>query len=181
MQEFCKENGIHYLAGGAVDINGLVIGGTGMWYNTPKGSDVDFWKRTMNDSSLIMTHKPQTFMYGYGASTTMNGFDTQEFYLSEVEKLKSIGKVDVLMTHVCPIIIPDRYMPREYHGDPANMFYSSDNSAIIKSINPEIVIFGHTHDQYDMTVDGTWFACNPLGYKGEKSGNEILQIEIVKD
>lgn len=183
MKEFCVENGIDYLDGDVIDINGLKIGGVGMWYDLPTKYDVATWNQVMNDSNLIMEGvEPVRFQYGYGHTHKESKWDTQAYYISEQEKLKSfVGQdVDVVVTHISPIITPDEQLAWEYRGDPNNIFYSSDNLDVIEEINPEVTIFGHTHTKYDFEVNKQWFVCNPLGYKCDKTGTEIQQLEITK-
>ena len=183
MKRFCNENEIYYLDGDSIDIKGFKFGGVGMWYNTPTNDDIEYWKTTMNDSNLIMKGRPYTVSYGYGARHKVNTFDTQGYYLQEVQKLKELSKkdIDVLVTHIIPTLIPEEKMPQQYAGDKSNMFYMSDNKEIVKEMNPELVIFGHTHIQYDMNIDGIQYVCNPLGYKSEKTNTSIQQIILYKD
>ena len=183
MKEFCLNNDIYYLDGDTVNIDGFKFGGVGMWYDLPNIGDIDKWNHVMNDSNLIMEGStPVRFQYGYGGYYKSSQWDTQGYYLKEVQKLKDLvpQNIDVLVTHISPIIIPDKYLKTEYRGDPNNIFYCSDNLSVIKDIDPEVVIFGHTHSSYDFDLEEQWFVCNPLGYKGERTGNEIQQITLVK-
>jgi len=183
MKEFCKKEGIHYLDGDVVEIDGLKIGGTGMWYDLEGDARLAQWNEQMNDSNLIMEGaEPIRFQYGYGAYHKASQWDTQAHYHREVDNLKSMvdKDVDVLVTHILPVILPEEKMVSWYRGDKNNIFYMSDNMETVKAINPDVIIFGHTHESYDLDIESLWFICNPLGYKGEKTGNSIQQIEIVK-
>jgi len=180
MKHFCRENDIYYLDGDVIDIKGFKFGGVGMWYDTPTNDDIEIWKQTMNDSNLIMQGTPYSVNYGYGSKYKVHTFDTQKYYLEEVQKLKDMEPVDVLVTHMIPIMIPDDKIYHIYRGDVTNRFYMSDNKEHVNKLHPELVIFGHTHIQYDFNVDDIQYVCNPLGYKSEKTGNSIAQIEIFK-
>ncbi len=183
MKAFCKKEGIHYLEGDTVDIDGVIIGGTGMWYNLEGDARLAQWNEVMNDSNLIMSGAdPVRFQYGYGAYHKASQWDTQAHYNKEVANLKSLvdKDVDVLVTHVLPVILPEDKMVSWYRGDKNNIFYMSDNMETVQAINPDVIIFGHTHESYDLDIDGQWFICNPLGYKGEFTGNSIQQITITK-
>ena len=184
MKEWCRpREGIHYLDGDVVDINGLIIGGTMMWYNLDGDSRLAQWNEVMNDSNLIMGGtEPIKYQYGYGGYYKVSQWDTQAHYHKEVANLKNMVNkdVDVLVTHILPVIMPDEIMVPQYRGDKNNIFYMSDNMDIVEEINPEVVIFGHTHENYDFELNDIRFVCNPLGYKSERTGNEIRQIEITK-
>lgn len=183
MKTFCKQEGIHYLEGDSVDLDGITIGGTGMWYNLEGDSRLAQWNEVMNDSNLIMEGAdPIRFQYGYGSYHKSSQWDTQAHYNKEVENLKGLidKNVDILVTHILPVILPEEKMVSHYRGDKNNIFYMSDNMDTVKAINPEVTIFGHTHENYDLDIEGQWFVCNPLGYKGEKTENTIQQITISK-
>ena len=178
MKEFCENTeGLHYLDGDIVDIKGLKIGGTGMWYDVKDNND---WMSYMNDGHNIITQAPYIIPLAYSGSMKVTGFNTDEYYNEQVKKLKSLKGSDVIMTHICPAFIPDELLPSEYRGDKHNAYYYSNTIDIIKDISPEVCVFGHTHTQYDIDIENQWFVCNPLGYKGEKTNASIKQLEISK-
>ena len=183
MKAFCEKEGIHYLDGNVVDIDGLKIGGTGMWYDLDGSPKLEKWNKVMNDSNLIMEgSEPIKYQYGYGSYVKQSQWDTQAHYIKEVDKLAQLifKDVDVIVTHILPVLMPEEIMVPQYRGDENNIFYMSDNMDIVEEINPEVVIFGHTHETYDFDLNGIWFVCNPLGYQSERTGNEIRQIQITK-
>lgn len=183
MRDFCDLIGVHYLEGTTVDIDGLIIGGTGMWYNLESDDRLARWNIEMNDANLIMDgQEPIKYDYGYGSYKKVSRWDSQEHYLKEVERLKQLEYqgVDVLVTHVLPVILPEYKMVEKYRGDKNNIFYMSNNIDIVKAIDPQVTIFGHTHENYDLNIDDYWFVCNPLGYKSEQTNNEIRQLTITK-
>jgi len=181
MKNWCAVNGIDYLDGEILEINGFNIGGVGMWYNLPTAADIEQWKQVMNDSNLIMDGiAPYNMNYGYGGRVKMSSFRTQEYYESEVEKLKSLKDLDLLVTHIPPILIPD-HLKGVYVGDHNNIFYESDNIENVKATGAEVVISGHVHTTYDFELDGVNLMINPLGYKGEKTGNSIAQTVIYRE
>jgi len=183
MKDFClKHSGLHYLDGEIIDIDGLKIGGTGYWYNLPSQNSINLWNTYMNDSVNIIKEKPYKIPLAYSGYYYITGFDTQEYYNSEKEKLSNFigNELDVLVTHVIPFKIPDNKLSQEYINDPTNIFYMSDDIEIVKKINPKVCVFGHTHKSYDFEIDNIWAVCNPLGYKSERTNNEINQIEIYK-
>jgi len=178
MKVACLENGIDYLDGGVIEVDGIRIGGVGMWYDLPDRRLIERWQEVMNDSNLIMEREPFRIPVPYGSPVTRTGWDPQEYYMNELEKLKNLGQCDILVTHVSPVIIPDEHQAPEHRGNPDNVFYESDNLKLVQKINPAVVIFGHTHRTMDFSLGDQWFVCNPLGYKGQRPGAEIQQLTI---
>jgi len=181
MKDWCNNNGIDYLDGNSIEINGFKIAGVGMWYDLPTEGYIQQWSEVMNDSNLITEGNTLRKMsYGYGATMKIGLWDTQAHYLSEVEKLKSLKDLDLLVTHIPPILIPDD-LKGVYVGDHNNIFYESDNIENVKETGAEVVISGHVHTTYDFELDGVNLMINPLGYKGEKTGNSITQTTIYRE
>lgn len=175
MKSLCAaETGIYYLDGGVIDIDGITIGGLGYWYDAP----VDYWRRAMNDSRLIMECMPFHVPRPYGSPYVETGFDTTAHYLKEKKKLRHMPKVDVLISHVCPTNLPLSQMPKQYIGDPNNVFYGNSDIDLVKA---ELCVFGHTHDIYDFEEQGCRFVANPYGYPGEGKGREIRTISLADD
>ena len=175
MQKFCDTvQGLHYLDGTRVEIQGVMFGGVGYWYDAP----VWQWRAVMNDSRLITMAAPFKVPGPYGDGYIEGGFDTKKYYEGEKAKLIPLD-CHVLVTHVNPSKLDLAQMPREYHGDPDNVFYENDDLALIKA---GVVIFGHTHNFYDYELSYKRFLCNPVGYKGENSGKllGIKQFEYIR-
>ena len=172
MKQLCSaETGIYYLDGGVIDIEGTTIGGLGYWYDSP----VDQWRRVMNDSQMIMEGIPFRIPRPYGESYLETGFDTKVHYLLEKKKLRHMPEVDILVTHICPAKLDPYQMPREYLGDPNNVFYENNDVDLVKA---KVCLFGHTHDIYDFESHGTRYMANPLGYPAESGGREIRTINL---
>ena len=94
LEENCKELGIHYLDGQVVEIDGIKIGGTGMWYDLPTDSDIIDWTNVMNDSRLILNGYNRVHQaYSYGTTERKVTFDTQKFFANEKEKLEKMVKL----------------------------------------------------------------------------------------
>jgi len=180
MQAFCDGyEGIHYLNGQVLELNGKRIGGLSMWYDLPTESEIQLWTETMNDSRLIMEDtKPYTVPFGYGGSMLVPSFDTQKYYNEQIEALSTMTDLDLLVTHVAPILIPEYERSRRFRGYATNIFYESDNKHLVQATGTKKVIYGHTHDRQEYNHSKINFYCNPLGYKTEATLNSIQQITI---
>jgi len=184
LKEICEELGVHYLDGNVVEINGVKFGGTGSWYNLEVSSDIERWKKVMNDSRKIYSgFAPKPYGNYYGSTLyeqpTLN-WKTQDFWLKEKAKLIEVAKqkCDVFITHVA-LNEPTKSqgMHDEYINDPNNVFYYTDNIELLKMSGCNIHIHGHTHQELDYTKEGIRILCNPLGYPSDETYTIIKQIE----
>lgn len=177
MEEICNNLNVIFLDGQTIEIDGIVFGGTGMWYDLPEASDIEDWKRIMNDSRLIMQGENEYSMpYSYG-KTLIPSFDTQQFYKLEKEKLENM-ECDILITHLPCFKIPDQMMDPRYVGDVANKFYYAPLFELTESTGCQVHIAGHTHTSYDFQYGSINLKINPLGYPGEKTNAKIQQFEF---
>jgi len=166
LKEICYDAGVTFLDGQTVKIGDVVFGGTGMWYDLPTPSDIDDWKRIMNDSRLIMEKKSLSC-----------SFDTQKFYNKEKAKLEKI-KCDVLISHVPCFKIPDQMMDPLFIGNESNKFYHAPLYELVESTNCKIHVAGHTHTSYDFQYGAVNLKINPLGYPMENTYTMIKQFKI---
>ncbi len=175
----CEELGIHYLEGNVITIDGIRFGGTSGWYNLPTHEDMKHWRFALNDSNLIYDGYPIQMAYSYQRNTRPD-WDTQAYYLEQLQKMKDIAKegCDVLVNHVSQVIPPDEVIPRQYRGDPGNIFYYVDNFDIVKESGTKFYLYGHTHDVHKWEKDGIEMRCNPFGYPMESRGKRIQSFEI---
>lgn len=74
----------------------------------------------------------------------------------------------VVVTHHLPSrrLISPRYVQTD-GSDGANGGFASDCDNMIVNFEPDVWIFGHTHDTFDTTLFKTRMICNPAGYRGE--------------
>ena len=184
MKQMCKDNDIHYLDGDIVEIEGVRIGGTGMWYHL-EDEDLYDWKDCMNDAQLIM-NGPITrsyggwTMYNSGSDFISPTFKTQFHYEKEVKKLEKIKDIDVFVSHVSPITIPDEIKDERYgRNNKYNKFYESDNLKKLQETGAKHCVFGHTHIEKEFSVGGIDFHVSAVGYPQErKTSGEIKVLEI---
>jgi len=168
MKQFCKNEGIHYLHGNVINIDGVTFGGTGMTWDksyleklwgrdVPRHEVVELFNNSMNDCVMIMNVKDDNFD-------------------NELTKLQSIDHVDVVVTHYGPIVSPNT--PLNYMIDPITTFFYFDGMRELERINPSFWIYGHTHTKSIHTAESTNLLCNPLGYPNENQNNRIESFRI---
>jgi len=179
---------IIFLDGNYVEFEGLKIGGLPMWYDysyglklgKSEGEMFQLWKQVMNDSNYIVFDE----LIGIDALFSMYSFDKpriihfnpMKFFGEQKEKLlKIIDKLDIVVSHIGPIVPPNLDLK---YQTPSTGFYYFDGEDILKQFTPKLWIFGHTHQQFDFMFNKTNLVCNPLGYKSENKGNEIRMTGI---
>lgn len=180
-----KIEGVHYLNGNIVNIDGLNIGGCGMWYDFSYGINnhsltiqylEEVWHHRSNDSRLIKV------------DNTVHGMiDNLEYFKEQYALMEKIHKdCDVVMSHIGP---DDSFVP-EHYKEPTTSFYYYDGSKILENMNHnQVYFFGHTHDPYNTVSKsgGTRLICNPLGYpfdhnwESQKFSQRIKTVSIHKD
>jgi predicted phosphodiesterase len=176
MKKFCREEGIHYLDGNTIVIDGFSFGGVGMSWDTsfikhltgktePKYSVIEMFNNSMNDSRLIYGGSDHTLMNQMYRRVHKQSWDPYDYFAEEYAKLKKIEPVDVMISHYSPIIPPN--LDPRYANSLTSTFYYFDGEEEVKRIGAKVWIFGHTHTPYDFEEYGTRFLCSPLGYPGE--------------
>ena len=155
-------DGVHYLNGNAVEIDGVKIGGCGMWYNYDYAEQVwgktryeceEMWDNYLNDANYIRV--PSHGIRGQ--------IDNVVYSAEQLELLKSIYlECNVIVTHVSP----DWSHLINRWQIPETTFYLFDGSELLKNLDStKMWIFGHTHDKYFYTHEsGCTMICNPLDY-----------------
>lgn len=166
----------HFLNNDCVKIGDVTFIGCTMWTKCGEHFGEQFKiAQSMNDFKCILNKKLQTISIG----------DIQK----EHEKAKRFirkslkeneGKC-VVVTHHAPFF--------EYHSDISHAF-GIDLSKMIKRLKhkPEYWIYGHTHINKNMEIEGVKVLCNQFGYKSEneygsqfntwKTFNSNTEIEL---
>ena len=185
MKDFCDSTpGLHFLDGNTITIDSITYGGCGMsWDKThyeflcesevSTSEVVSFYKRYLNDyRNISCGTAPYKIPTGYGASVFCGDFDPIRFFESQYNKLKSIEKADVVLTHYAPLLHPS--MPEQYKHHLGTSFYYFNGKEIIDTLAPKVWVFGHTHAPAHDIVDNTTYLCNPYGYPRENPGARII-------
>lgn len=159
MRECAKSLGIHYLECNSVEIQGVRFSGCTLWTDYAVNEDVDeamaFAKGVMADHRLI-----KNLNRGFMPS------DAAYIHRCSVEWLEKEARGSrVVVTHHCPSLtgLGSRHDRNEF--TPA---FISDLDELMSRLNPELWIFGHTHDSVDVVhASGTRLVSNQLGYPFE--------------
>ena len=176
---------VYMLEGETIELYGRTFGGGSAWYDFSYGykfnntyEDMyDLWLAYMSDGTLIAD-----YFYTMAYSSKMyTALDFKAFRDKRLNEIKSIPKVDVMVTHISPIV-PDS-IPKEYQNETTG-FYFYDGLEDIKRISPKVWVFGHTHNSYEFTHENTDFICNPCGYPSERSKYNLhtrIKTVTIKD
>lgn len=161
--------GIHYLEGEKITINGTTFGGTGMWYDFSYGIQVlnqsvtqmlDAWNNGMNDEKYIFGSPRRPL----------------DWFYSEKKRLEDIiFNSDVIITHVGP---DWSRIPNKYKLDKLTGCYYFDGQEYLKQCEGKIWCFGHAHYHYSYIKQGCWLINNALGYPNEKNVGTTRIVNI---
>ena len=169
-------DGVWLLDGDKIEIDGITYGGLCAWYDLPTKANREYWTMIMNDSNYI--YSGVEYKTPYHRGSVRAEWDTQDFYNDEVEKLKSLKGIDVLVTHICQATPPDEAISPTYRGDASNIFYYVDNINLVKDTGCKYYIYGHIHDSQEWQQEGIKFRANPYGYPRESIDRKIKTLEI---
>ena len=161
--------GVHYLSGNILEIDGYKFGGHGMWYDGTYSlrhfqmnhiEQMKYWQDFMNDSNLI------------NVPDTPNGLiDWYTLSKEAIEDVRDIVKeCDVFMSHVGPDC--SRVLSK-WHNAGTGFYYFDGEELLCEMNENQAWIYGHTHDPaFFKNVYGCNMICNPLGYPyGNTTGN----------
>lgn len=166
LSRFARDTNIYFLNPGSVVIDGVVLIGANLWTNFRKDAIAKLaCARSINDFRRI------------------KGFDTDYCTQLHTEHIKYIKECyafhpdhkKVIVTHFLPAI---ECISPQYRGtDLINYYFANDYGDWISDLKDTTVLFGHTHDNVDVTIGDTRCVANPYGYNLNKSYKEML-IEI---
>ena len=162
---------VHSLRDENIRIGGVNFFGGTMWthFNSGDLRAMQIAHYHMNDFKLI--HKER------GVSLATD--DTIELHEIYVAKLKSWfeQKLDgprVVISHHAPVTHPQT----QYVGSPLTpAFNSLDMQDVIKRYQPELWIYGHTHECDDQTIGKTRIISNQRGYPNRGGGFECEDFD----
>lgn len=190
------EEGIDYVDGNVIEINGIRIGGASGWYdgslymNDGQKSYADvqsIWRWKMNDANMIHP-------------TGTNGAKFDDLFQEQKHRLDAVyNECDIMMTHVSPLSeweqfkIMYNYQPALDQIDPkysANhealkeyrTFYCFDGKEYLENGSMKHWVFGHTHQRFHraytrqdgQTVD---IHCNSIG---QLVGRNTFGLKVIE-
>lgn len=156
--EFISIQGVHF------------FGGT-MWtdFANANKTSIERIRMQMSDFRLIQTADLRS----------LEPMDTVLFHQRFVNKLMSWFEMPlhgprVVITHHAPVIHPYTI----YQNSPLTpAFVSLDMPAIIQKMQPQLWIYGHTHECNRQTIGVTQMISNPLGYPKPHGGYECKDFD----
>lgn len=139
-------------------IEGVNFFGGTMWTNFAGGNrkSMDIAENSMNDFRLIRTENHDV----------LTPADTLDLHSSFVQKLVEwfetpLSGARVVITHHAPVINPNT----KYRGSELSpAFNSLDMEEVIEKYQPDLWVYGHTHECDRQTIGKTSVLSNQLGY-----------------
>jgi len=163
-------------------INGINFFGGTMWTDFEQANQSAMLKaqNSMNDFRLIRTCDKQTILT---PQDTIGFHETFKQKLIDWLEMPLIGE-RVVITHHAPTVNPKT----QYADSPISpAFNSLDMLKIIEDYQPNLWVYGHTHECDDQTIGKTRILSNQLGYPNGLGGYECAgfdkkgkEIEIIK-
>ncbi len=154
-----------------VSIEGVhFLGGT-MWTDFDGGNRaaMEFARREMNDFRLIQNAGGSTF-------APSDAIRLHEEFVGKLTAWfgKDLDGPRVVITHNAPLLNPHT----KYNDSPLRpAFNSLDMVKIIETHQPQLWVYGHTHECDDQTVGGTRIISNQLGYPDGRGGFECRDFD----
>ena len=90
----------------------------------------------------------------------------QERTWLEESLASSDAPYNVVITHFAPIA---RCIAERYQGDRLNPYFVAGCESLVEQYEPDLWLYGHTHQAEDFVLGGTRFVNNARGYPNEKS------------
>ena len=153
------------LDGQIVDLEGIRISGSSMWYS------YDYLKNLLSQKELDNLETLYFFLWQKSIIDPqfMARKEIIPYFESEFEKFKKVSNdCDIFVSHINPIPYPE-YMDPKFQGQPSNTFFCFDGTEVLKNSSIKMFFFGHTHSKLDKMFGETRMLCNAFGYPGEIS------------
>jgi predicted phosphodiesterase len=134
------------------------IAGATLWY--PDGPMNEMFEGRMADIHWIDNFKPWVYEQHQRAV---------EFFTHT--------NASIWITHHLPLW---NSVHPKYKNAVTNPFFVGDLSKVLttREHKPQVILHGHTHEEFDYTVAGVRVVCNPFGYPGE--GRERIVPKLVE-
>ena len=171
--EWLKSNhpNVHFLRDKSISIDGVHFFGGTMWthFNGHDLRAMEMAHYQMNDFRLIK--KPD--------GSPLLPSDTLQLHDHYVEKLlawfeQGLAGSRIVISHHAPVINPRT----QYMGSPLMpAFNSLDMQDIIEKHQPDLWIYGHTHECDDQAIGKTRIISNQLGYPNGHGGFECVGFD----
>lgn len=165
--------GVQYLSGNLIEIEGIKFTGCSMWYDYSFGCKE--YSKTIQEMDRIWKEIKWT---DYVHIYDKNGdeIDTMSFYHKQLDLLKKhFNEANVIVTHMGPDYSK---MSKKYWKDLNSSFFYFDGENLLRNGDGKYWIFGHTHTPVFYKKYGCNLYCNPLGYPFE-SGINNKDVQLI--
>jgi len=177
-----RELGIDILTGQTIDVDGVKIFGTGMWYDFSYAEKLrngisDFvighnWDSGMNDANWIKGLKGEHPLISYQ--------NNLELFNVEYDKLMGDEFIlaDIIVSHIPPLN-EKKYFEERFQYDLLTGCFAFNGMNLVDITTAKHWIYGHQHRISEQEVSGTKMICNALGYPNhDKNNAKTLTLEI---
>ena len=156
MREKCaKLNGVHFLNGDSVNIDGVQFVGGTLWTNFGNNPlNIMVAKRMISDFRVINDFTPEK---------AMKMFYDQFDYINFKYETRIKDQKTVVITHFLPA---QQCISPRYRNDTSglNDYFANHLDNYIAELQDTTWLFGHTHDPVDIKIGNTRVVANPHGY-----------------
>lgn len=142
VNHFKNSPNIHFLQNKTVEIGGLTFAGSRLWYDIKSAENLKFYNLRSNDSKYIFPD-PSTIY--------------KKYHEADMAFYESLEHVDVMITHVPPVIPPSGGKISELYVTP------------VKKFKAKHWICGHQHLVENFKIEDTVFHMNAVGYPSEEN------------
>jgi Icc-related predicted phosphoesterase len=147
---------VHYLDGDIINIDGIKILGSCLWYDYSYGEKY-FHKYKFYFDRLWESWSDNVYMRNKGLR-----LDNLSYFEERMRKFHLLNEeVDVVMSHMLPL---NELIDRKFAFDETTAFFVFDGKALVEKFKPKVWHFGHTHTHFDEIIGSTRFINNALGY-----------------
>lgn len=167
---FSKYKNLIVLDNDTIEIDDIVFIGTTLWSYIP--SHVNDLQ--LNDFKLIYTSRNTLMNKKYYNKLFLENLN---FLKNNIDYYSKLNKKIVILTHHSPLTYQIQSKYSTYYGYGTNICeYLCNNN---NNNNVVLWIFGHTHENCNIEINGVQYITNQLGYSDENINfNPIKNIEI---
>lgn len=203
--EFAEHPGVHYLQGDGITLGDVSFFGSTWWTNF-RGRGTEYMTESMAVADLVadfrfINMRPMSSAEAADQVNKLNrlsgvmrgqayyelhnkcfhhkitAHDMIDLNLEAARKYRAWYKATpgkkVLMTHF-PML-----KDLQHSNYPPNPYFVSADDLLIRQLPPDLLVFGHTHCNYQKSLDGVPCVSNQYGYKKENTWyNPELVIEV---
>lgn len=174
---------INLLQNETVVIDDVAFVGATLWTDFHRGNPVQMVlaKQYMNDfhqtyygDPLVFDHPDRRMLMPQDVYDAHQ--QSRQYVFQSAKEQKALGNKVVMVVHHG---VSDLSVHSRFRGDPMNGAFVSNLENEIIDANPDILVHGHVHNNFDYMIENTRVIVNPRAYPGENGDwDECLVVEI---